>query len=315
MRPRETANEAADGTDPAVPTSPGSSADAVSRYVADQVERLAAHHLPARTGGAEGVHQMRVAARRLRSVLGTYGDLLPPGTARLRPELRWLGSALGAARDAEVMGERLRSLLEEQPEELVVGPVRRRIEGETAARSRQGHREAVAALTSTRYSRLLARLESLQARLADVPPAGQAARGSLGPLLQADVDRLRRRQRAVGTAAGTSAQDHALHEVRKAAKRLRYAAELAQPVHGEHATHLARVAEALQELLGEHQDSVVARELLRELADLAEAHGESAFTYGRLHALEEARATSVAEQCVALVAGLPQGPLERWLDS
>lgn len=83
----------------------------------------------------------------------------------------------------------------------------------------------------------------------------------------------------------------ALHEVRRGAKRLRYAAEAAVPIFGKPAARMARAAEEIQTVLGEHQDSVIIREKLRSLAATpsGEAGGGDSFTYGRLHALEQLR--------------------------
>ncbi|MYV94292.1 CHAD domain-containing protein, partial [Streptomyces sp. SID1034] len=80
------------------------------------------------------------------------------------------------------------------------------------------------------------------------------------------------------------------HEARKAAKRTRYAAEAATPALGRPAKKFTRRVKALQSLLGDHQDSVVARDTLRLLAAQAHAAGESAFTWGLLYGREEAAA-------------------------
>ena len=108
-----------------------------------------------------------------------------------------------------------------------------------------------------------------------------------------DVKRLRREVRAIDSAEDPTARDIAFHEARKKAKRLRYAAEMATPVLGKRARSLTKAAKKIQTTLGEHQDSVVARQRLRELAMQAHLAGENAFTYGRLHALEQARAEDV----------------------
>ena len=105
------------------------------------------------------------------------------------------------------------------------------------------------------------------------------------------------------------AADAALHEVRKTAKRLRYAAEAAAPIFGKRATTLARAAEEIQEILGDHHDSAVTRELLRELA--ASHRGKTAFTYGRLHALEQAAGEESRERFFRTWNSSPPGPL-RW---
>ena len=83
--------------------------------------------------------------------------------------------------------------------------------------------------------------------------------------------------------------DQWLHNIRKAAKRVRYAAEVAVPTFGRPATRLAATAEEIQELLGEHQDSVVLRKTLRAIGIRMHLDGDNPFTIGRLHALQQAR--------------------------
>jgi CHAD domain-containing protein len=108
-------------------------------------------------------------------------------------------------------------------------------------------------------------------------------------LLARDVKRLRRAARNNARADDPHQHDQALHEVRKKAKRLRYAAESAVPVLPR-AGRLAASAKRVQEALGEHQDTVVARRKLREYGARTHLTGENGFTFGRLHALEQARA-------------------------
>jgi CHAD domain-containing protein len=100
---------------------------------------------------------------------------------------------------------------------------------------------------------------------------------------------MRKAVRRMEAAEDTATQDHELHETRKAAKRLRYAAESAEPVLGAEAADLVSRAKDVQEVLGDHQDSVVARDLLRQLAVQVFLDGGNAFTFGRLHAAEELR--------------------------
>lgn len=87
-------------------------------------------------------------------------------------------------------------------------------------------------------------------------------------------------------------RDLAMHEARKKAKRTRYSAETATPALGRPAADLVKSMKSLQTLLGDHQDSVMTREALRELAGQAHAAGESAFTYGVLYGREEQRAAA-----------------------
>ncbi len=293
----------------------GSTGDLLSEYLTDHVSQLKQEDLRLRAGHDEGVHQMRIAARRLRSALATYRDLVEPGANDyLRGELKWLGSALAEARDAQVLQKRLSELVRTQPVELVLGPVAQRIDDELRARFRSGRADADDALASERYFRLLDKLDAF----VDAPPFSEAAqepvRRELPRLLQADLKRVRKRQRAVEVAADSHARDLALHEVRKSAKRLRYAAETAQPVFGKRAKRLSTMAEAIQQVLGEHQDTVVARTTLRAIGVRAHLDGENGFTFGRLHALEEARAAELEHAYEPLVAQLPTGKLRGWLD-
>ena len=87
-----------------------------------QIDELRAADADARAGEPDAIHAVRIAARRLRSTLTSYRKLLPPTEARrLAEELRWLGSALSPARDAEVMRDRLLGALAATPDDLVVG--------------------------------------------------------------------------------------------------------------------------------------------------------------------------------------------------
>jgi CHAD domain-containing protein len=96
-------------------------------------------------------------------------------------------------------------------------------------------------------------------------------------------------------AAERETDDELFHSARKAAKRARYAAELAEPVLGEAASRAVEQTKDLQTLLGEHQDSVVSVALLRRLGRQA----SNGFTYGVLLTQQEQLA---AQTRAALVA-------------
>ncbi len=263
--------------------------------LAEHRDRLHRHDAGVRADRPGSVHRMRIAVRRLRSALTTYRPLLEPDhTDQLRADLRWLGQSLSPARDAEVLRERLDALVAEQPAELVMGPVARRIDKTLSEAAREGRKQAQAALDSPRYFRLL---DALDAFVED-PPVLAAADGRatrvVPRLLRRDARRLHRAVEAA-QAAGELHPDLALHEARKKAKRLRYAAESAIPALGRRARTLTKRAKRVQEALGDHQDTVVARATLRECGVQAHLSGENAFTYGLLHGLEERRATDSRE--------------------
>ncbi|MEV5505082.1 CYTH and CHAD domain-containing protein [Streptomyces orinoci] len=275
-------------------------------HLRQQVALLVELDPGARLGTEDAVHQMRVATRRLRSAFRSYGKVVDRrATDPIAAELKWLAAELGLDRDREVLVERLRARLDELPRSLVRGPVRARVRAWSAARRTGSRRRLTAVLNGERY---LALLDSLDALLAD-PPLGKAAARPpervLAKAVLRDYRRLAgRMERALDTGPGPG-RDTALHEARKAAKRVRYAAE----VLGGDAARFARRMKSVQTLLGDHQDSVLARSALRELAEEAQAAGEPGFTYGLLYGREEQRAAADERELPQVWARASQ---ERW---
>ncbi|TDD29117.1 CYTH and CHAD domain-containing protein [Kribbella turkmenica] len=263
--------------------------DLFRAYAGAQVQAIRERDPEVRRDVPDSIHKFRVATRRLRSALATYRPVVDREQGdRIRTELKWLAGELGVARDAEVQREHFAAEVAEQPDELVMGRVAGRIDDHLRGVYKEGRAGALAALESERYFRLLDTLDELIAR----PPLtgdDRKAKKQIGDLLEHDWKRMRKAVRRSEAAETSAEQDHELHEVRKAAKRLRYAAESAVPVLGDEAADLAARAEEVQEVLGEHQDSVVSRDLLRQLAVQVHLDGGNAFTFGRLHAAEEQR--------------------------
>jgi CHAD domain-containing protein len=267
-----------------------SAGDVVLGALRAQVEALQADDVGLRTDRPDSVHQLRVAARRLRSIFAAYRSVLDrERTEPLRDELSWFGGELSQARDDEVALAHLRALVREQPPELVLGPVAARLQQADLAAGEAGRRQALATLDDDRYLRLL---DSLHALLDD-PPVTPAAADPARPVLRAAVrkagKRMRRRLKAAHR-ADDDEREAALHAVRIAAKRVRYATEVGVDVLGKPAERLRKTAKKVQKVLGEVQDTVVTREQCRRQGVAANAAGENGFTYGLLHGLEEARA-------------------------
>jgi CHAD domain-containing protein len=105
----------------------------------------------------------------------------------------------------------------------------------------------------------------------------------------------------------------ALHEARKADKQVRYMTELVIPVLDEPARRLHRHAEKLQKLLGENQDSVMARSTLLSLGNDAHSKGHSAFTYGLLYGVEYRRAEQALQDVPDRLAKLHDAKTVAWL--
>ncbi|MET9418170.1 CYTH and CHAD domain-containing protein [Streptomyces klenkii] len=265
--------------------------DHVLAYLRRQADALLTYDTAVRRDAEDSVHQMRVATRRLRSAFRTYGGVLDRKvTDPLGAELKWLAEELGADRDREVVAARLQACLAGLPVTLVLGPVRARLRIYAAGRARGTRKRVLALLDGERY---LALLDALDALLADPPLRRAAARPGPEVLAGAvlhDYERLAGRvETALGTEPGPL-RDTALHEARKAAKRARYAAEAAVPALGKPAKRFRSRMKEVQELLGDHQDTVMTRTVLRALAIRAHAAGESTFTLGLLYGREERQA-------------------------
>ncbi len=227
----------------------------------------------------EAVHGARVAVRRLRSDLRSFRSVLDPSwSSPLRDELGWLGSSLGEVRDLDVLGHRLEGRVADlRPEDKAVGE--HLVARVRAARSTARER-LLADLRSDRYTALLDRLvqgSQAPAVLPDV--ADRTATSVLVPLMAGPWTHLER----ACTRIDDDAPDELLHAARIRAKRARYAADALAPLVGVSARRFARAAARLQDVLGEHQDAVVAEAWLREAA---RSGAGTAFVAGLLTARE-----------------------------
>jgi CHAD domain-containing protein len=185
------------------------------------------------------------------------------------------------------MADRFATALAALPTEEVLGPVSAQLTRRFAREQADGHVRAVAALDSDRYLQLQRRLDTL---LSDPPLTRRGQRRAAAELPRA-VDKALRRtatRKAVADAAVGDDQDEALHEMRKAAKRARYVLEATEPALGTKARKLRKHLKKVQSVLGDHNDTVVARPVLRELGAQAQSEGANGFTFGVLHAAERA---------------------------
>jgi CHAD domain-containing protein len=275
----------------------GSAAAVVLAYLRDQVGVLRAQDPLVRQDAPDSVHQMRIAARRARSALQAFGGVLPRDATRgLTDELRWLGGELSEARDSEVIEERLHAVVRELPDDLVLGDVANHITRTLQRRRADGQRQALAALDSDRYLALQDGLDELLAHPPLSKTANRSARKVLGKTMSKVWKRLKKRKRAVDAASDGHERDLALHETRKMAKRLRYTAEVAGPVLGKKARKVEAKAKAVHKVLGDHQDAVVARPKIRELAAGTSDGGANGFTFGLLYSAEIERAEEAERQ-------------------
>jgi CHAD domain-containing protein len=255
-------------------TAPG---EALGIAFENEYRALLTHDPGTRRGDdPEDLHQLRVATRRLRAFLRGARPLLDPAWAEpLREELGWLGGHLGPARDLDVMLIRFREEVAalagdaDAAAGLIVT-----LEHERAA----AYADVVETLGGERYYALLDRLEAA----AEPPLSGDDT--SLAKIFKREAKRMRHTFEELGD----HPEDDALHASRIAVKRARYAADLAAHELGKAGGRFVAVAKQLQDILGDHQDAVVAQERIRAWADSA-PDAEAGFAAGRLVQLERDR--------------------------
>lgn len=255
----------------------------LSGLLGAQLEDLRAQHVPLRRHDPEAVHDMRVAARRLRASLASYRRLMPSAENRAaREDLRWIGMRLSAARDAEVTRHLVETRLEAWTDDQEgVRRARAAVDRQLSDVQDAAMVAADELLGSPRYLDTFERLEGLVDDVGRRDDLGSAVTIARAAITAAD----RRLHRAVRHADRTDPAAPegiaALHEVRKAAKRLRYVAEGASGLLGDDVADLAEAAKEVQTVLGDHRDTVVLRDRLRSIAT-ASHDPDVAFTLGRV---------------------------------
>jgi CHAD domain-containing protein len=254
-----------------------------------QVRVLLEQEAIAREGAdPEGVHQMRVAVRRMRAALKASGE---PGLEDLQAELRWLGGILARIRDLDVLLGHLRAQAADlsTDEQAAVELLLRSLVDER----RRARRRMLDTFRANRYAALLRTL----ANTVTADAAGGVAGDVNGypvrrkPGKQALLDVVVKPHRKLAKAAGAldaEPADDELHALRIQGKRLRYAAELAEPVGGKPVRRLIRATKEFQDILGDHQDTVVAEEEVRRLLT-EQTDPVAGFVAGRLVERERAR--------------------------
>ena len=193
-------------------------------------------------------------------------------------ELKWLGEELGRVRDADVLLE----LLEAKAEELE--PDHRPDAGDLIERlraMRERDRDLLLeAMRSERYTTLLDRLvDAANAPRLRAGQGGRKARKVADSLVQRPWRRLRKQVKKLPEAPA----DVELHTVRKRVKQARYALEAVRPVTGRASERAATRFADLQDVLGDHQDAVVASQWLESAAK--DSSGTVVFVAGELAGL------------------------------
>ncbi|HSC73130.1 MAG TPA: CHAD domain-containing protein [Gaiellaceae bacterium] len=277
---------------PSQEAAPPKSAPAVEHlraYLRAQLEAIERHDPAVRVGSdAEDLHKLRVAVRRSRAALREARALLGDEQGRtLRDELEWLGGRLGPARDLDVLIARLRREVAELdgPDAVPATKIVAQLEQEREA----AQRELLETLESERYANVLA----LLGQVVDTPQV-TTSDISLTDLTRREFRKLKRQ---VDTLGPTASND-ALHRARIQAKRLRYATELSSQLLGKKGDGVVSAAKTFQDVVGAHQDAVVAEQYIRHAVRRSRGVG-AGIAAGRL--IERERARRVEAR-----AGLPE---------
>lgn len=262
--------------------------DLIGPYVAEQCQVIGKGEAQLRAGEPV-VHRTRVAVRRLRSTLRTFGEAFDvPAAGWLEEELVWLAGGLGEVRDLDILADRLAGHVAELPAELVLGPVASTIQTEIALRRQERWTAVLAAFDSDRWAELVCRLGEWEKSPSLTEAADRPVAEAKRYVRRADK-RLDKRLRAAlaAYAEGSDEAEDLLHRARKAGKRHRYAVELMEPLWGPKATKIISRRKDLQDVLGDVQDSQVSADFLRDLgARHGNRSGRNGFTFGLLYARE-----------------------------
>ncbi|KZF06497.1 MAG: CHAD domain-containing protein [Rhodococcus sp.] len=262
----------------------------VAAYVREQISAIRGGDAALRRG-EDPIHATRVAIRRLRSTVRVFGGAFDPAVATgLDEELSWYAGILGHVRDHEVQRARFAQAVADLPDEWVLGPVAADIETTLAAEQRTYRADVDTVLAGDRYATLIKALDTLDSSVRSLP------RRNVTSLATKAGKKARIRLKTA--VSGVAGDDEALHRARKAFKRARYAAELATPLLGtKRSKKTIRRYKHFQEVLGEHQDSLVAAGFLRRLGAAAGTRpAENGFTYGLLFAHEQHAAAAATRR-------------------
>jgi triphosphatase len=298
--PRGAAPDESEALDPAIMGSSMGASDFAAAALRRLVLEWQAHEPAARLGeGPEGLHKLRVTARRMDTILSLFRAFLPTGVVRNRPKLKALLDAIGDVRDADIRLEAMsafRGSLAES-ERRTLDPLCQHLEIErTQARARM--LRALDAKATREW------LDELPGRLRQTAAATESAAARDATALTVVPDLIRKRYRKLRKCARHLTPDSSMkqfHKVRVRSKKLRYALEVIAPTYREPAEEMLSALRKLQGKLGTQHDSDVIAEYLTRLASRPPENFSAAtlFMMGRMaerHAREAARLSGKIEK-------------------
>ncbi|UVJ38846.1 CHAD domain-containing protein [Arthrobacter sp. CJ23] len=284
------------------------SRDALGTYLAFQLTELEGYLPLIAAADQEAIHGARLALRRLRSVLSCYKEILPKVPGPVREEVRWLARSLGEARDAYVLGKRIALSLDANGSWRAPGPLHASVDALMAASGRSA--AALGAGKRSRRAVQAAREALLAGKRKGKGKASHRLRqdgrnhtlDELAQRLQTQWETLQLSLAAEATATDEAERNTLLHQARKDIKCLRYAVEAAAEAFGPTAAGIIQPAIAMQRILGEQHDSVVAGAWLEALAA---SPGVDSSDAAELRAMEARRLAGAEAQFRAAAVEFP----------
>src|SRR5690242_2936352 len=268
------------------PAADASLVDHIRYGLLQQLQNLKRCDPGVRLGGeTEDVHQIRVAARRMRTILLAVRKIVRPEW--VEPPLcglKWLGEVFARARDLDVQI----SYFQREAEQLKARdrrPLERFLRYLRTERER-AQQTLMDEMKSARYLGFVSKL-----REAAEAPAVVNTKDTLMDVAARQFRKLRKTIRRLKR----SPSNAELHRVRIKTKRARYAAELAEAVDGKAVTRFIKTAERFQNLLGAHQDAVLAERYVQGLLKYQRGQ-QAAFTAGLLVARANRQREEVREE-------------------
>lgn len=246
------------------------------------LEALRFYEPAAAAGEVEAIHQFRVANRRLRAAVELFAAVLHGSRVNLfRRELPWLGATAGATRECDVTEQLIRDRAAriDPSAQDALGPIFEKL----SAIRREEHGKVAAMFSSKHYRLLLDRFVSVPMR--KIPPAV-----TVRAMAPAMLRPLARSVLRAGSKLEPGCAPELLHRLRIRTKRLRYALEMLSDLGGKRVRKAVDRLTRMQDVLGLHNDAVVAITWLRDFAHNSSAPPATMLAAGALvHSIHRRR--------------------------